>query len=739
MAKKIEYDLNQNLFFINDLWKRALPFTINVNYTIKLPPEQIPQTSNSQFEPVKNGWEILTSEIKLRLIWKIVGDGVLITLKLRNNSGKNIILHNISPATFDLADIRDDLAEYKFYQHGYQSWSPCRPLPADTTQQYPRMKSFALMNQNVDSPFWKRDDGSVSHLFSVLNHPEKQALLFGFTRQETGLGEVFLRNRGLAQMITFLDYGGKQLEPDEELVTEPLLVSVGDPDRQVDQYMTILNHNMVGQLPEKSPVGWCSWYEFYTRISEEKILNNTSRLAQSPSLGVEFVQLDDGYQTAVGDWLNLNKKFPSGLKKLAGKIKTHGFKAGIWLAPFMVARNSELFKTQPDWFQKDSKGKALDCGYNPSWNSRTVALDLSNPKVEQWLRYIFEKLVEAGFDYFKIDFIFAGLRNGRRFRQDLSPVEIYRNGLRIIRDTIGPDRFLLGCGAPIGPSIGLVDAMRVSEDVKETWHNRLWEWLGRGVGVPSAKGSLRNNVQRHFTHRKLWLNDPDCLLVRDRNTSLTLEETETMVTLLGMTGGMLFLSDDMTRISRRRIQLLKKVLPPTPLTGYPVGQFTNEYPDIFKISSADRQVVAFTNWDDRTSSFDPAEAFSGEGNYIFDFWKQKPADMSDFKLTAHHSRAFQVSPFKKYPTVIGTDLHIAALCDGRIMEDFSSATGILTVVVDGLSQTSGQIWIGVPEPYTYLGATGDGDNLNIESWDGGIKIVLKHQYPLTVEIKFLDS
>ncbi len=733
----VEYDLNQNAFFIRGLVTRELSFTLNVNYTINLPPDQVPQVRRPQFEPMKGGWEIDTGEIRLRVQWQSIDNGVLITPGLTNVSGKNIVLHNISPATFDLTVIRDDLAGYRFYQHGFQSWSPCRPEAADTTQQYPRLKSFALMNANVDSPFWGRRDGLISHLFTVLNRPEQPALLTGFTGQRAGLGELFLRNRGLVQLIAFLDYGGKRLEPDEELEIEPLLVSAGNADELVAGYMDLLGENMQARVSESVPVGWCSWYELYTRVSEEKLLQNTNRLAQNPDLGVEFVQLDDGYQTAVGDWLSLNKTFPSGLQRLAAEIRKKGFKAGIWLAPFFATKNSELYRTKPDWFLKDAQGKPVDCGYNPSWNSRTAALDLSNPEVRNWLRHIFQQLVDWGFDYFKIDFLFAGLRKGQRTRDDLSPVEIYREALGLIRDTIGDQRFLLGCGAPVGPSVGLVDALRVSEDVKEVWHNRLWEWLGRGVGVPSAKGALRNNIQRHYAHNKLWLNDPDCLLVRERNTRLKQGERETLVTLLGMTGGMLFISDDLSRVGQRYFELLKAVLPPTTLTGRPVGGLKLEYPPVFALDGGARKVVAFTNWHDRAQKFDPADAINGEGNYLFDFWKRQPTDMSDFELAAHHTRVVQLTPRNKYPTVIGTDLHLTALCDGKISEEFDAKLAQLMIKAEKLANKNGRLWLAVPQPFTYLVATMSGKNIAIKSWGGGIVIPVDQGTPWKIVVKFI--
>ena len=48
------------------------------------------------------------------------------------------------------------------------------------------------------------------------------------------------------------------------------------------------------------------------------------------------------------------------------------------------------------------------------------------------------------------------------------PITAYREGLEVIRDAAG-DAYLLGCGAPILPSVGLLDAMRVSPDTAPEW------------------------------------------------------------------------------------------------------------------------------------------------------------------------------------------------------------------------------------------------------------------------------
>jgi len=735
MMPQIDYHQKQNVFIIKGIRKETIPFSIHYHYRMDSPGSELRQNDPGQVREIPEGWQITTPEMNLVLTWKEVKSGLEMTLRLMNCTSKRLFIQGICPADIQLQNLLSDPGQHKFYQHGFQSWSPSRPVPADQGQVYPRIRSFALMNQNVDSPFWGRKDGLISHLFTLLDDKlDGQYLFTGFTSQRTGLGEFFLCNKGRAQLTGFLDYGGKLLNPEEELVTEPLLIQYGLPDQLIAEFMERLGKNMNARVGDRSPVGWCSWYEFYTSVSQEHLRVNSQYLADNPDLDISFVQLDDGYQTAVGDWLSINAKFPSGLEPIARDIHKKGFKAGIWLAPFFASRRSNLFKNNPEWFLKDYKGRPVDCGYNPNWKSRAAALDLTHPGVEDWLKNIFGQLKAYGFDYFKIDFLFAGIRHGQRVRTELSPVETFRHGLEVIREVIG-DRFLLGCGAPIGPSIGLVDAMRVSEDVKETWNSPLWEWLGRGCGVPSAKACLRNNIQRHYTHRKLWLNDPDCLLIRDHQTRLSLEEVRTQITLLGMTGGMLFLSDDLSKLNPSRLDIIKAILPPTPLTGRPEEQFKMEFPFLFKLIGMDASVVALTNWHRRPQTFELGKIIPKD-THGFDFWNNAFLKESKITLAGHATLAAQLSPFRKTPYLAGSTFHLTAMADGRIQQHFDQDKKELTIMGRNLSRHSGELWIVVPEGYTPRKENLKHPTQQIKTWEQGIRLLIELAASWEVTIKF---
>src|SRR5208337_3154332 len=113
------------------------------------------------------------------------------------------------------------------------------------------------------------------------------------------------------------------------------------------------------------------------------LANLKSLEAMRSEFPLDVVQLDDGFQSALGDWDTTNAKFPSGLKRIADEIRDAGFEAGIWTAPFLAARDSRTMNAHPDWLIRDRDGEPLKACYNANWTTDergvAYALDPSNP------------------------------------------------------------------------------------------------------------------------------------------------------------------------------------------------------------------------------------------------------------------------------------------------------------------------------------------------------------------------
>jgi alpha-galactosidase len=100
------------------------------------------------------------------------------------------------------------------------------------------------------------------------------------------------------------------------------------------------------------------------------------------------------------------------------------------------------------------------------WNSggRVHALDVTHTAALSHIVDVLRAAVGWGFDYLKLDFIYAGALAGRR-HVETERHAAYRQAIEAIRAGVGDDVLLLACGAPVVPSLGVFDAIRVGPDV----------------------------------------------------------------------------------------------------------------------------------------------------------------------------------------------------------------------------------------------------------------------------------
>ena len=292
--------------------------------------------------------------------------------------------------------------------------------------------------------------------------------------------------------------------------------------------------------------GWCSWYCFGPEVTPKNIYDNLATIKEKvPQL--KYIQLDDGYQASMGDWLSPGPSFDGGIKKVLLKIKAQGFEPAVWVAPFICDSNSSVFKLHKDWLVKDSIGNPLRSdrvGFGGWRRAPWYVLDGTNPAVQRHLEAVFSTMrKEWGCTYFKLDANYWGaLPGGHYFRPAATRTQAYRLGMEAILRGAGRGSFILGCNQPNWPSLGLVHGARTSMDISRDWE--------------TIVSTGRENLYRSWQNGKLWWNDPDCLLLTGH-----LPDNEFMyhVALIYATGGMLLSGDDIALISPERLAILKKL------------------------------------------------------------------------------------------------------------------------------------------------------------------------------------
>ncbi len=293
----------------------------------------------------------------------------------------------------------------------------------------------------------------------------------------------------------------------------------------------------------QDPTGWWSWNIFFDKVTEANILAHAD-LLKSKGLdkkGFTLVELDDGYETRWGDWELTKSTFPSGLAGLAKAVTAKGLEIGVWMAPFLVHKDSKLVKDHPEWFVKDKAGALLKHTQMGVAGTMHV-LDPTQAGAATHLGALFGRLAKAGYTLFKLDFLYAGALPGVRSDASVTGVEAMRLGLDIMRKA-APKAHINLCGMPFLPAVGRGHSVRFGTDIA---------FGGVKLGPVQIAHEARNIMLRGFFDRVIR-NDPDQALLR---APLTTDQARVQATFVAMTG---FYSsgDDLSKLSQERLDMLQ--------------------------------------------------------------------------------------------------------------------------------------------------------------------------------------
>lgn len=391
-----------------------------------------------------------------------------------------------APSGFVDVHVSRDPADRCFvYEHGWQSWSPAGLYPADLAA-----------SPRPHRPIWQ----------TMAFRPEVVPPATGFQAEgllilvnEDRTVEVFLApdpTVAVASIRAHVRDGRVVVSACGEIAqfSAPSLdAGLAEAARR---FAGVAGVAAVGSLP----AGWCSWYTYWNTVTEQDIADNLAAMERH-DLPIEVVQVDDGYQAGIGDWLDDRPGYGS-LARTVRRILDAGRTPGLWTAPFCVGSDSRLARDHADWLVDGAVASERH------WDQEIRVLDVTHPEAAEHLVGVFAALRDLGIRFHKVDFVYAGAMEGRR-HADASGIAAYRRGLELIREGAGSDAVILGCGAPLLPSVGLVDAMRISPDVMPEWEPPLGD-----IGQPGMRSALAAGRARAWMHGRLWVNDPDCVLVR---------------------------------------------------------------------------------------------------------------------------------------------------------------------------------------------------------------------------------
>ena len=547
--------------------------------------------------------------------------------------------------------------------------------------------------QNVGSYAW----------MSVANPATGAGIVGGWLTHDRGNGVVFTKtDGGKANLEARLEYGRLRIEPGKSTSTETFMIGwFADARLGLEAWADAVAKRLNIKLPPM-PIVYCTWYDnLHGGSSDAKALAELSAFAAKTlkPYGLSCIQIDDGWQ--LGDpkgngprknfsAYDPNGPYPKGMKPTAETLNANGFTAGLWILPFGGSWNDPFFAPHQDWFVKKADGTPFDT----AWGG--TALDMTHPGARDFVKgEIRQAAQDWGYRYLKLDGLSTGAGVQPQYVNDAwkednfgdgvfhdaskPNMEVFRDGLRMVREAAGTGTFILGCCAPqnmrsYAGVFGLVDAMRMGPDNGGSWNN--WR-------VSSDFGS-----RNYHLNGRIWWSDPDPIYVR---ASIPLESARCLASWNAVSGQMISLSDWLPTLPADRIEIIRRCIPGHGVTARPIDLFNVWPPRQWQVTDQRsnrqrRDAIGFFNWSDKAEEMSlPLESLGlpQADEYIaFDFWNG--VLLEPFKKTLRLTvpgaacRILAVRPLLARPFLIGTSRHVTQGILEVKKEDWDDAAKTLT-------------------------------------------------------------
>lgn len=560
------------------------------------------------------------------------------------------------------------------------------------------------------------------------------SLVMGYLQNKNGLGRLQVKKED-NQQLSFIGESvlckGFLLKSGQEISSDKFVIVAGNsPYKALETYATLMQVESNGKNGIIN--GWCNWFYTMNNFNEDEILENARFASETlKPYGLEYIQIDEGFQIAHGNW-NGNKKFPHGLKWFCDSIKRLGLKPGIWVSPFVISENTDVFTHHKDWVIKDEAGIPARIGPWPSdttaWyrdeTPKRYCLDITNADAFKWYKNLIDTIINIwGFQMIKIDFVAWTVFSANRFyNPSFTPAQVYRLAMKTIRDIGGDKIQILDCG-PGNVSSGYINSMRIEYD--QNYGTDADAWRQYFIGNSCSAGAAG---KRYYFNNKVWINDIDhvCLDI------LSNSNARAVATLIGLSGGNTMSGDKLYNLSVEKIEMLKKIFPSTPEQAMPVKLFDHDPQSIF-ICHIERpfskwDVLAIFNPDQKntlTYHVDLASLKLDQSkSYLwFDFWNEKffgelsndsvlLVNPGDILLCSIHEKSMQ-------PQVISTNRHIKQGAVELLNTQYDSTINSLKATSFCPKGSSHSVYIYVPENFYWIPANGtiyeDSDTMHVRS------------------------
>jgi len=532
-----------------------------------------------------------------------------------------------------------------------------------------------------------------SDLLTVLyDEASQRALLFGVTGSITSEPTIEVRPDQTGTHIRDIRVCAAfnvELSPTMELESDPIIVITDtSPLNLMEAYAELVQalyrSKSFMALPKWPIIGYMSWYGYGTAITEQIILDNAQAAAEVfdgyPQPMRRIMLIDHGWQwqSNWGKWdASDPRRFPSGIASLGRDLTKMGWELGLWYTPFCVTVDSPDHGRLSPLLATDQNAQLVEreasvWGYNPEElhvQRRIHFLDSILPEVMAEIRSNLERMKDWGITFWKLDFFTVTTSTASQSK--FSRASLYQRVGEMLRDVMRPNDIIMPCSTPTNRLLGMCNLINIPADP------------GNAGKWPAHKQQFRRSYETTgsawFKHGTFWVNDHQSVQLGE---GCSLGEARIRATHIAMSGGGLWLSEDITQLPIDRVHMVQRMLPVYGKAARPLDLFTNPYPDAYPRLWA---LPVQTDWDQWVAlavfNFDEipyyadldASLFGIETNATFEvmeWWMSRRMGQHQERVTIHvppeDVAIVLAKPLRNTPWVLGTDIHFTG---GWIIEN----------------------------------------------------------------------
>ena len=292
--------------------------------------------------------------------------------------------------------------------------------------------------------------------------------------------------------------------------------------------------------PGKRAASWSSRRDARNTINEVSLRHNLAEF-RDRKVPLKYFIIDDGWEMNPGDWDSPSSGFPSGMSSLAAEIKGSGYIPGIWFAPFIVGRDSAIFRNRKEWLAKEPGKRVKPAGWIPSHGGSFYALELSRNDVKKYIAESLERLRgEWGFSLIKMDLLYTAALYPPEGK---SRGEAMTDAMNFLHSLKGKTEYLLN-SVPLESAFGKAEYCRIAAETTPFWEHPFTRNLHCRERF-STLNNLRSTVGRRHLDGRFFSNDTGTFHLSCAKNSMEPPRRYTQLLLHSLLGKLITTSDSL--------------------------------------------------------------------------------------------------------------------------------------------------------------------------------------------------